>query len=111
MNKRLLRGGSWSNPPWWVRSAIRNWTRPTNRLNFVGFRLAGLKTEKKQFETIPSLKNKRLLRGGSWLSKSWWVRSANRDWFWPTSRNFLVGFRLAGPKTEKKEFEITRNAK
>jgi formylglycine-generating enzyme required for sulfatase activity len=35
---RLLRGGSFTNPPAIVRSAIRNWYAPSNRDTFVGFR-------------------------------------------------------------------------
>ncbi len=52
-------------------------------------------------ETIPS-KNKRLLRGGSWLGEPWRVRSASRNWDWPPLHFLNVGFRIAGPKTEPK---------
>ncbi|NKB77715.1 MAG: SUMF1/EgtB/PvdO family nonheme iron enzyme [Gammaproteobacteria bacterium] len=38
---------------------------------------------------------RRVLRGGSWGSKPWWLRSAGRDWNLHTDRNFVVGFRLA----------------
>lgn len=37
---RVLRGGSWSDLPAWVRSAFRNWSTPTNRFGNAGFRLA-----------------------------------------------------------------------
>ncbi|MBN2444903.1 MAG: SUMF1/EgtB/PvdO family nonheme iron enzyme, partial [Spirochaetales bacterium] len=37
---RVLRGGSWYGGAWFTRSAYRNWYRPSNRFNFVGFRLA-----------------------------------------------------------------------
>ncbi len=38
----------------------------------------------------------RSLRGGSWYNLPWRLRSANRDWDWPTLRyNYVVGFRLA----------------
>ncbi|CAG0908762.1 unnamed protein product [Cyprideis torosa] len=37
---RVLRGGSWNNKPWNVRSANRNRNNPTNRNNIVGFRLS-----------------------------------------------------------------------
>ena len=35
-----LRGGSWLNSPWGVRSAIRNYYEPVYRYNNLGFRLA-----------------------------------------------------------------------
>ncbi|MGH8497836.1 MAG: caspase, EACC1-associated type [Methylococcales bacterium] len=37
----------------------------------------------------------RVLRGGSWGSAPWRVRSAYRTWFGPRSRSIYVGFRLA----------------
>ncbi len=52
-------------------------------------------------KTIP-LKNKRLLRGGSWHDRPGWVRSATRNEVRPTARDNDVGFRFAGPKTEPK---------
>ena len=36
----------------------------------------------------------RVLRGGSWGNSAWRCRSAYRDWYWPGSRDRLVGFRL-----------------
>ena len=38
--RRVLRGGSWDNSPWWVRSANRFGNTPTDRGYFLGFRLA-----------------------------------------------------------------------
>jgi len=37
---RVIRGGSWSHPPAWVRSANRTGIRPTDRFYGLGFRLA-----------------------------------------------------------------------
>ncbi|MFI5457551.1 MAG: formylglycine-generating enzyme family protein [Isosphaerales bacterium] len=37
-NPRLLRGGSFIDPPAVVRSAIRYWFAPSNRLTILGFR-------------------------------------------------------------------------
>jgi formylglycine-generating enzyme required for sulfatase activity len=37
----------------------------------------------------------RVLRGGRWVSYPQHVRSADRDFNWPTYRNFNVGFRVA----------------
>lgn len=37
----------------------------------------------------------RVLRGGSWLGKPWFVRSARRDWYYPFDRNYFFGFRVA----------------
>jgi serine/threonine-protein kinase len=37
---RVIRGGSWSNYPGFLRSAYRYWGAPTNRNNIVGFRCA-----------------------------------------------------------------------
>ncbi|MDZ4739442.1 MAG: hypothetical protein SGJ03_05995 [Alphaproteobacteria bacterium] len=37
---RVLRGGSWNNNPWKVRSANRNRDTATNRNNNTGFRVA-----------------------------------------------------------------------
>lgn len=36
----------------------------------------------------------RVVRGGSWLSYGWFVRSASRYWGAPTNRNYNIGFRL-----------------
>ena len=38
--RRVLRGGSWSNLPDFVRAADRNWNNPGNWGSYVGFRLA-----------------------------------------------------------------------
>ncbi len=40
----VLRGGSWGNTPWNVRSAYRDRVEPTYRLEFYGFRLVRLLT-------------------------------------------------------------------
>ncbi|MGZ3472092.1 MAG: formylglycine-generating enzyme family protein, partial [Isosphaeraceae bacterium] len=37
-NPRLLRGGTFSNPPAVVRSALRNWRAPASRISDLGFR-------------------------------------------------------------------------
>ena len=37
---RVLRGGSWWDKPWALRSAIRAWRSPTDRTEFDGFRVA-----------------------------------------------------------------------
>jgi formylglycine-generating enzyme required for sulfatase activity len=37
---RAVRGGSWTNEPYWVRSAYRDWSIPAFRFNDIGFRLA-----------------------------------------------------------------------
>jgi formylglycine-generating enzyme required for sulfatase activity len=37
---RVLRGGSWSDTPLWLRSATRNWFDRGERFDYVGFRLA-----------------------------------------------------------------------
>jgi len=37
---RVLRGGSWGLNPLVLRSAGRNWNDPTNRINYIGFRVA-----------------------------------------------------------------------
>lgn len=39
-SNRVLRGGSWLDTPWLVRSALRGSSTPTNRLRTDGFRLA-----------------------------------------------------------------------
>ena len=36
-----------------------------------------------------------MIRGGSWISKPAILRSANRNWNTPDSRDFNLGFRLA----------------
>ncbi|KPA09569.1 Sulphatase-modifying factor domain protein, partial [Candidatus Magnetomorum sp. HK-1] len=36
---RVLRGGSWNNNPWNVRSANRNRSEPTTRFSDIGARL------------------------------------------------------------------------
>jgi formylglycine-generating enzyme required for sulfatase activity len=38
-DRRVLRGGSWANLPWFCRSANRDWYGPTIRLNTVGVRV------------------------------------------------------------------------
>ena len=37
---RVVRGGSWFNAPWYLRSALRNWFPRASRLGDLGFRLA-----------------------------------------------------------------------
>jgi formylglycine-generating enzyme required for sulfatase activity len=37
---RILRGGCWVNGPQDLRSAIRGWSLPVDRFNFIGFRVA-----------------------------------------------------------------------
>jgi formylglycine-generating enzyme required for sulfatase activity len=37
---RVIRGGSWFDVPWGVRSAFRDWDKPDNRHDKLGFRLA-----------------------------------------------------------------------
>ena len=39
-NRRLVRGGSWYDAPWYLRSAHRNWFTTGNRDGDVGFRVA-----------------------------------------------------------------------
>jgi formylglycine-generating enzyme required for sulfatase activity len=40
-DRRVLRGGSWSDEPGLLRSANRFWNSASNRiLNFIGFRVA-----------------------------------------------------------------------
>ena len=38
-NKKVLRGGSWVNNPFYTRSAVRFWNFPSNRYYNLGFRL------------------------------------------------------------------------
>jgi formylglycine-generating enzyme required for sulfatase activity len=38
--RRVLRGGSWSNGPWYLRAAVRFGTVPDYRIDNVGFRVA-----------------------------------------------------------------------
>ena len=38
-NRRVLRGGSWSNYPWALRSASRFWVNSGLRINYFGFRV------------------------------------------------------------------------
>ena len=37
---KVLRGGSWNNPPFILRSTARNWSAPSDRPAYVGFRCA-----------------------------------------------------------------------
>jgi formylglycine-generating enzyme required for sulfatase activity len=39
-DQRVMRGGSWTNPPWILRSAHRSRTDANVRRNYIGFRLA-----------------------------------------------------------------------
>ena len=38
--RRIARGGSWYDPPEYVRSANRSWWAPDARISFIGFRVA-----------------------------------------------------------------------
>ena len=38
---------------------------------------------------------RRVIRGGSWSFDPWYLRSANRDWYFPNGWNYDIGFRLA----------------
>ena len=40
MKQRVLRGGSWKQRSWQVRTFSRNWSTPTNRSDRIGFRCA-----------------------------------------------------------------------
>ena len=37
---RVMRGGSWVDMPHWLRSAIRGRLKPTDRISYIGFRVA-----------------------------------------------------------------------
>jgi formylglycine-generating enzyme required for sulfatase activity len=39
----------------------------------------------------------RVVRGGSWFFFAWYCRSANRYWFAPDNRDWILGFRLVAP--------------
>ncbi len=39
-NSRVIRGSSWNNNPWDLRSADRGWSGRSDRVNIIGFRLA-----------------------------------------------------------------------
>jgi formylglycine-generating enzyme len=39
-SSRVFRGGCWDDPPVYCRSAYRNWNAPSDRDDFVGFRVA-----------------------------------------------------------------------
>ena len=39
-SRRVLRGGSWGNVPQYLRSADRSWNYPSDRLGWLGFRVA-----------------------------------------------------------------------
>lgn len=39
-DNKVLRGGSWNNPPLILRSTARNWSAPSDRPAYVGFRCA-----------------------------------------------------------------------
>ena len=38
-DRRVLRGGSWGNYAWYVRSSYRDWVTPGSRYDYVGFRI------------------------------------------------------------------------
>jgi formylglycine-generating enzyme required for sulfatase activity len=38
---------------------------------------------------------RRVLRGGSWVSFPYWLRSANRNWLSSADRVSVIGFRLS----------------
>ncbi|MGE5146189.1 MAG: SUMF1/EgtB/PvdO family nonheme iron enzyme [Candidatus Eiseniibacteriota bacterium] len=38
----------------------------------------------------------RVLRGGSWATRPWTLRTASRNWYTPETRQILAGFRCAG---------------
>jgi eukaryotic-like serine/threonine-protein kinase len=43
----------------------------------------------------PAAGEYRVLRGGSWVNYEGFVRSADRDWYFPGNRNNYIGFRCA----------------
>jgi hypothetical protein len=43
---RILRGGSWLHPTWYVRAAYRSWEPPGHRNDYLGFRCSILDTMK-----------------------------------------------------------------
>jgi formylglycine-generating enzyme required for sulfatase activity len=47
--------------------------------------------------TGPSTGSNRVLRGGSWSYDAIYVRASSRDYDYPDSRDYVLGFRLAAP--------------
>lgn len=45
--------------------------------------------------------SKRVIRGGSWYGKPWYVRTANRFWYGAFFRNNNLGFRLIAPDSQR----------
>ena len=43
----------------------------------------------------PAPCSRRVLRGGSWNNNPWSVRSANRNRYWTTLRDYGIGFRIS----------------
>lgn len=42
----------------------------------------------------------RVLKGGSWATRPWAMRSSFRNWYYPSIRQILAGFRCATSKTD-----------
>ena len=85
MSQRLsvlvLRGGSWTVKPEWVRSAFRLKDFPGDADSNLGFRLA---------KTLHYV-----MRGGVWYGGAGWCRSAYRHAYEPGSRHRDFSTRLA----------------
>jgi formylglycine-generating enzyme required for sulfatase activity len=47
---RMIRGGSWATPPWYIRSAARTYSWPEDKSNDLGFRVAWSIQSGQQFE-------------------------------------------------------------
>lgn len=43
----------------------------------------------------------RVLKGGSWATRPWAMRSSFRNWYYPGIRQILAGFRCAVSREEK----------
>lgn len=82
MTTRVLRGGSWLNSPWFLRSASRFSVEPVIRNYNRGFRVTA------RPDTY------RMFRGGAWGDGAYCARSACRYHHDSGARPFYMGFRV-----------------
>tara|TARA_R110000751_G_scaffold1985_5_gene7613 strand:- start:28722 stop:28991 length:270 start_codon:yes stop_codon:yes gene_type:complete len=81
--KSVIRGGGRGSTAARCRSAIRGRNSPSNRNDYLGFRV--VKEKKIEY---------RVGRGGGWDCTADFCRSANRNWYSPSYRYYYLGFRV-----------------
>jgi formylglycine-generating enzyme required for sulfatase activity len=92
-NRQTAPVGSFASNPWGLHDTAGNvheWVQDCWHGNYNGAPEDGSKAWEEGGDC-----SLRVVRGGSWYDRPWYVRSAFRNWFEPDDRGYYLGFRLA----------------